>query len=74
VDGFPKREETTRDGKTVRSCDEAEQEIVRMHEAMKEAFGIETTELSWESKNPNGVRKTAERLPESAPAVRTRGQ
>ena len=73
VAGFPMRTETTADGQTVRSCDEAEQEITRMHEAIREAFGIETSELRWDSKDPDRIRKTAERLPESVPASRTRG-
>jgi hypothetical protein len=72
--GFSMRTETTADGQTVRSCDEAEQEIARMHEAMRDAFGIETSELRWEGKDPDRIRKTAERLPESAPATRTRGE
>ena len=74
VAGFPMHTETSADGQTVRSCDEAEAEIVRMHEAMKESFGIETSELRWDSKDPDRIRKTAERLPESAPATRTRGE
>ncbi len=74
VAGFPMRTETTAEGQTVRSCDEAEQEIVRLHEVMKESFGIETGELRWDSKDPDRIRKTAERLPESTPATRTRGQ
>ena len=74
VSGFPMRAETNADGKEIRSCDEAEEQIVRMHEAMEEAFGIETSELLWDSKDPDRVRKAAERLPESAPAARTRGE
>ena len=74
VSGFPMRAETNIDCKEIRSCDEAEEQIVRMHEAMEEAFGIETSELLWDSKDPDRVRKAAERLPESAPAARTRGE
>ena len=74
VSDFPMRAENTDDGKTIRTCDEAEQEIVRLHEAMKEAFGIEMSELNWDGKDPDRVRKAAERLPESAPAARTRGE
>ena len=74
VAGFPLRTEANADGQTVRSCDEAEQQIVRMHELMKESFGIETSELHWDGKDPDRIRKTAERLPESAPATRTRGE
>lgn len=74
VAGFPMREEASADGKTVRSCDEAEQQIVRMHEALQETFGIEMGELLWDSKDPDRVRKTAERLPESTPAARVRGE
>ncbi|MBX9681631.1 MAG: hypothetical protein K2X38_22980 [Gemmataceae bacterium] len=74
VDGFPKRTETGGDGATVRTCDEAEQEIDRIHEAMKDAFGIEMSELVWEGKDPDRVRKAAERLPGSAPAERVRGE
>jgi hypothetical protein len=74
VDGFPKRTEMGGDGTTVRTCDEAEQEIDRMHEAMKEAFGIEMSELVWEGKEPDRVRKAAERLPEPNPAERVRGE
>lgn len=74
VAGFQMRSETTADGHTIRSCDEAEQEIVRMHEAMTEAFGIDTSELRWDSKDPDRIRKTSERLPESAPSAQTRGQ
>ncbi len=74
VAGFPMRAEATPDGKAVRTCDEAEQEILRMHEAMKEAFGIEMSELNWDGKDPDRVRKAAERLAESASASRIRGQ
>ena len=74
VDGFPKRTKTGGDGAIVRNCDEAEQEIDRMHEAMKDAFGIEMSELVWDGKDPDRVRKAAERLPESAPAERVRGE
>ena len=74
VDGFPKRTETGGDGATVRTCDEAEQEIDRMHEAMKDVFGIEMSELVWDGKDPERVRKAAKRLPESAPAERVRGE
>ena len=74
VDGFPKRTETRGDGTTIRTCDEAEQEIDRMHEAMRDAFGIEMGELVWEGKEPDRVRKAAERLPESAPRERVRGE
>ena len=74
VDGFPKRTETGGDGATVRTCDEAEQEIDRIHEAMKDVFGIEMSELVWDGKDPERVRKAAERLPESAPAERVRGE
>lgn len=74
VDGFPKRTETGGAGATVRTCDEAEQEIDRMHEAMKDVFGIEMSELVWDGKDPERVRKAAKRLPESAPAERVRGE
>ncbi len=74
VDGFPKRTEMGSNGATVRTCDEAEQEIDRMHEAMKDVFGIEMSELVWDGKDPERVRKAAERLPESAPAERVRGE
>ena len=74
VSGFPMLAGTDADGKAIRTCDEAEQEIVRLHESMKEAFGIEMSELNWDGKDPDRVRKAAERLPESAPAVRARGE
>lgn len=74
VGGFPMRTETGGDGRTIRTCDEAEQQILRMHEAIKEEFGIEMGELLWEGKDPDRIRKAAERLPESTAEERARGE
>jgi hypothetical protein len=65
--------ETASDGRAVHSCDEAEEEIERMHQEMKEAFGIEMSELTWDTKDPDRVRKAAKKRPEDAPATRKRG-
>jgi hypothetical protein len=72
VDGFPMRVEGAAHG-YARTCDEAEEQINRMHDAMQQAFGIESSELMWDDKDPDRIRKTAKALPGSAGAQQRRG-
>jgi hypothetical protein len=78
VEGFPMRAESSRDGGTVATCDEAQTQIENMHRALEEAFGIQMSELTWEGKDPTRIRKQAERLPDttsqSSPRSRSSGQ
>jgi len=73
VAGLPMREENGEDGKLIKSCDEAEEQIEKMHEKMEEVFGIQMSELMWEDKDPNRIHKPADRLPEAKPAARQKG-
>lgn len=72
VDGFPMRVEGSATG-YARTCDEAEEQINRMHDAMLAAFGIESSELTWDDKDPDRIRKTAKALPGSSGAQQKRG-
>jgi hypothetical protein len=74
VDGFPMRVESGADGGFARTCDEAEEQINRVHAALREAFEIEMDELDWEGRDPNRVLKTAKALPGSAGARTQKGQ
>jgi hypothetical protein len=69
VGDFPMRIEQDSQGHALRTCDEAEQQIERLHAALDEAFGIETDELQWQGKPARPVRKQAERLPDGRPQV-----
>ena len=64
IDGFPKLLKPAADGRLAPTCDEAEAQIQRMHEALEQGFGIEMGELLWEGKAPRPDRKQAERLPD----------
>ena len=68
-DHFPKRVEASAGG-YARTCNEAEQQIEQVHQALLDAFGIEMGELLWEGKDPSRIRKTAKALPGSAGAGR----
>ena len=73
VDGYPMRVETNSDGREVRSCDEAQEQIEQLHLAMEKTFGIQMGELMWEGRDPDRIRKAADRLPDSAHTDRARG-
>ncbi len=63
--GYPMRIETGSDGQQVNTCDEAEEQIQRMHAALSETFGIEMSELLWSGKDPDRIHKAADSLPDS---------
>ncbi len=74
VDGFPMRVETGSDGQQVKSCDEAEQAITAMHQALEDAFGIQMSELMWEGKDPGRRARQADALPGSRDAAQRSGR
>jgi hypothetical protein len=59
VDGYEMHREVV-DGATAATCDEAEREILELHQALRDRCSIETTELEWDGKPT---------LDESAPAA-----
>ena len=76
VEGFDFHAERRADGGVIRSCDEAEKQLNSLHAALDEAFGIETSELSWEGKDPDRRKRYADQLPtsSSSAAPRTRAR
>jgi hypothetical protein len=69
---FPMRLEAGADGQPAATCDEAEDQIEAMHQALRESFGIETGELRWDGKNPTRIRRAADQLPNLTPSTRQR--
>jgi hypothetical protein len=65
VADFPMQQRPGPDGQVIRSCDEAEAQIERLHGVLADAFGIQMDKLRWEGKAPEKVRKQADRLPDT---------
>ncbi len=63
VNGFPMRMEEFSAGQATYTCDEAEDEIVKINNLLKEAYGIQISEPRWEGKDPNRIKKAADSLP-----------
>ncbi len=53
--GFPLRDEVTVSGSPVTTCDEAEDEISRLHEHLA-LLGVESSPLRWETQDPDRIR------------------
>lgn len=65
VAGYPKRSESMAAGGVANTCDEAEDVLEQMHDALEQAFNIKAGELSWEGKDPNRRLRQADDLPSS---------
>lgn len=63
VKGYAKSTAAAVGGGTAAVCDEAEQVITEMHQALAEQFGIGMSELQWEGKDPNRQIRKADELP-----------
>lgn len=68
VADFPMHQQAAPNGQVIRSCDQAESQIERLHSILEGTFGIQMDELRWEGKNPQKVSRQADRLPDSAKA------
>lgn len=67
VDGYAKNTfASVADGTPVAICDEAEAVLTEMHSALQQEFGIQMGEISWQSKDPNRITRTATDLPTNA--------
>ena len=64
VNGFPGQIEEGSSGEAVYSCDQAENEIGKIHNLLKASYGIKMGELRWEGKDAYRIRKTAHDLPD----------
>jgi len=64
VNGFPRQIEESSSGEAVYSCDQAENEIGKIHNLLKDSYGIKIGELNWEGKDPCRITKTAHDLPD----------
>jgi hypothetical protein len=62
VNGFPMQMEEGGAGAAVYKCDEAEKEIGKIHNMLRESYGIQMGELRWEGKDPNRIKKAADCL------------
>lgn len=58
-----KQSTTTVDGNTAAVCDEAEQVLTEMHEALEDKFGVKMSEVLWEGKAPKRILRQANPLP-----------
>jgi hypothetical protein len=63
VGGYQIREQVAPDGEAVVSCDEAEAAIDNIRGVLAEHFGIESTPLQWDGKDPLRLRKGSKDLP-----------
>jgi hypothetical protein len=63
VNGFPMQVEEGSTGQEVYSCDQAENEIEKIHNLLEASYGIQMGELRWEGKDPQRIRKRAHDLP-----------
>jgi len=63
VDGYLKESITSVDGNAAAVCDEAEQVLTEMHEALEEKFGVKMDEVLWEGKAPKRILRQANQLP-----------
>lgn len=73
VDNFEMNSEVASDGQVVRTCDEAEKQIERVHAVLDEAFGIEMDELMWDGKPSVRIDKAADVLPNRQDTHRHQG-
>lgn len=64
VDGYPIRDESTSSGDPSTSCDEAMQELLKLHDIVAQ-FGVEMGEINWEGKDPDRILRKADDLPRS---------
>lgn len=65
VDGYPKSIEYTVGGSDAAVCDEAEEKLNEMHEALEREFGVQMSEITWEDKDPHRHIKEAKPLQNS---------
>ncbi|MBZ0214771.1 MAG: hypothetical protein K8H99_13300 [Nitrospirae bacterium] len=64
VDGYPIRDESTSSGDPSTSCDEAMQELLKLHDIVAQ-FGVEMGEINWDGKDPDRILRKADELPRS---------
>ena len=74
VEEFPLRAAAAPGGGTIRSCDEAEQQINALHQSLDQLFGIQMSELMWDDKDPQRIMKTADELPCSTSSTQQEGR
>jgi hypothetical protein len=66
VEGYVKTVESQVGGGTAAVCDEAEQVILDMHDALEAEFSLKMGELTWEGKDPNRVLRQAKSTPDES--------
>ncbi|HEY3331135.1 MAG TPA: hypothetical protein VGK19_13995 [Capsulimonadaceae bacterium] len=65
VDGFVKSTEAAVGGGDAAVCDEAEEVITQMHEALAEEYHLQMGELQWDGKDPNRTLRQARQQSQS---------
>ncbi|MEP6670259.1 MAG: hypothetical protein ABJF10_13950 [Chthoniobacter sp.] len=73
LDGYERRPHTAADGTPATSCDAAELVIEQMRTVLDGQFGIESSPLEWEGKDPDRIRKGSKDLPGGGDEHRGRG-
>ncbi len=71
VEGYVKTVEALVGGGHAAACDEAEDVIEQMHEALEEEFHLQMGELQWEGKDPNRKLRAAKSVPQSGSSSRS---
>jgi len=73
VNGYPMRLEAATSGGEATTCDEAEREILAMHDVLKDRFGVQMGPIGWQGKDPARLVRYADDLPTGLSADRAAG-
>lgn len=63
VGGYPRRTEIGTDSAPHPSCDEAEEQLLKMHQTLSAEFGLDMGEVTWDGKDPGRIRRGSKELP-----------